>query len=86
VRPTGVGEPAGAAAVAALLLGNSIGAVKKTLGEIAKAFSGPKWKTSDYRDLLCLLFLLTKTMKMKGMIALEQSIKRRMPGNGRLGS
>jgi chemotaxis protein MotA len=64
------------AAVAALLLGNSIGAVKKTVGEIAKTFSGPKWKTSDYRDLLCLLFLLTKTMKMKGMIALEAHIEK----------
>jgi chemotaxis protein MotA len=66
----------GGAAVAALLLGNSIASVKKTLGEIAKAFSGPKWKTSDYRDLLCLLFLLTKTMKMKGMIALEAHIEK----------
>ena len=66
----------GGAAVAALLLGNSIGDVKKTLGSFAKAFSGPKWKTSDYRDLLCLLFLLTKTMKMKGMIALEAHIEK----------
>jgi chemotaxis protein MotA len=65
----------GGAAVAALLLGNSIGSVKKTLGDIVKAFVGPKWKTSDYRDLLCLLFLLTKTMKMKGMIALEAHIE-----------
>jgi chemotaxis protein MotA len=65
----------GGAAVAALLLGNSIGDVKKTLGEIARAFKGPKWKQSDYRDLLCLLFLLTKTMKMKGMIALEAHIE-----------
>ncbi len=60
----------GGAAVAAL------GSVKRTLGEIAKAFSGPKWKTSDYRDLLSLLFLLTKTMKMKGMIALEAHIEK----------
>jgi len=66
----------GGAAAAALLLGNSIGSVKRTLIEIAKAFSGPKWKTSDYRDLLCLLFLLTKTMKMKGMIALEAHIEK----------
>jgi chemotaxis protein MotA len=66
----------GGAAAAALLLGNSIGAVKRTLIEIAKAFSGPKWKTPDYRDLLCLLFLLTKTMKMKGMIALEAHIEK----------
>src|ERR1700693_1768724 len=66
----------GGAAVAALLLGNSIGDVKKTVVNIAKAFGGPKWKTSDYRDLLCLLFLLTKTMKMKGMIALEAHIEK----------
>jgi chemotaxis protein MotA len=66
----------GGAAVAALLLGGSIGSVKRTVFEIAKAFSGPKWRTSDYRDLLCLLFLLTKTMKMKGMIALEAHIEK----------
>ncbi|HYK78700.1 MAG TPA: flagellar motor stator protein MotA [Micropepsaceae bacterium] len=66
----------GGAAVAALLLGNSVGDVKATVGNIAKAFSGPKWKTTDYRDLLCLLFLLTKTMKTKGMIALEAHIEK----------
>jgi chemotaxis protein MotA len=66
----------GGAAVAALLIGNSLGDVKKTVGEIGKAFKGPKWKQSDYRDLLCLLFLLTKTMKMKGMIALEAHIEK----------
>ena len=37
---------------------------------------GPRWKPGDYRDLLCLLFLLTKTMKMKGMIALEAHIEK----------
>jgi chemotaxis protein MotA len=66
----------GGAATAALLLGGSIGSVKRTVMETAKAFVGPKWKTSDYRDLLCLLFLLTKTMKMKGMIALEAHIEK----------
>jgi chemotaxis protein MotA len=66
----------GGAAVAALLLGNAIGDVKKTLGDFGKAFAGPKWKQADYRDLLCLLFLLTKTMKMKGMIALEAHIEK----------
>src|SRR5215467_4922175 len=66
----------GGAAVAALLLGNAIGDVKKTLADFAKAFSGSKWKAADYRDLLCLLFLLTKTMKTKGMIALEAHIEK----------
>src|SRR4029453_4580646 len=32
-------------------------------------------KAADYRDLLSLLFLLTKTMKSKGVIALESHIE-----------
>ena len=31
------------------------------MGGMGKVFGGPKWKASDYRDLLSLLFLLTKT-------------------------
>jgi chemotaxis protein MotA len=66
----------GGAGVAAFLISNSIGVVKATGGGIAKAFAGPKWKASDYRDLLSLLFLLTKTMKSKGVIALESHIEK----------
>ena len=63
------------AAVAAFLIANSMGVIKGVFGGIAKAFAGPKWKASDYRDLLSLLFLLTKTMKSKGVIALESHIE-----------
>ena len=66
----------GGAAVAALLIGGSLYSLKKIGGEAGKIVSGPKWKPSDYRDLLCLLFLLTKTMKTKGLIALEAHIER----------
>jgi chemotaxis protein MotA len=66
----------GGAAVAALLISNSISSLKTILGDVGKVVTGPKWKGSDYRDLLCLLFLLTKTMKMKGMIALEAHIEK----------
>jgi chemotaxis protein MotA len=66
----------GGAAVAALLISNSMGSLKKIFGDLGKVMSGPKWKASDYRDLLCLLFLLTKTMKMKGMIALEAHVEK----------
>jgi len=66
----------GGAAVAALLIGGSMYTLKKMGGEVAKVISGPKWKTSDFRDLLCLLFLLTKTMKSKGLIALEAHIEK----------
>ena len=64
------------AAVAAYLISNSIEVIKATGTGFQKVFSGPKWKASDYRDLLSLLFLLTKTMKSKGVIALENHIER----------
>jgi len=66
----------GGAAVAALLIGGSMYSLKSIGGNVGKIISGPKWKPGDYRDLLCLLFLLTKTMKSKGLIALEQHIER----------
>src|ERR1700741_1422506 len=65
----------GGAAIASFLIGNSIDVIKATGGAFSKAFAGPKWKASDYRDLLSLLFLLTKTMKSKGVIALESHIE-----------
>lgn len=66
----------GGAAIAALLIGGSMYSLKRIGKEMSKVISGPKWKPSDYRDLLCLLFLLTKTMKTKGMIALEQHVEK----------
>jgi len=65
----------GGAAVAQFLIGNSMPVIKATGGSFSKVFSGPKWKATDYRDLLSLLFLLTKTMKSKGVIALESHIE-----------
>jgi chemotaxis protein MotA len=64
------------AALAAMLIGGSIYSTKKTFGSLGKVISGPGWKPSDYADLLCLLFLLTKTMKTKGLIALEAHIEK----------
>lgn len=63
------------AAAGAFLIGNSIVVVKQALGGMIGIFKGPKWKASDYRDLLCLLFVLTRMIKTKGMIALEQHIE-----------
>ena len=65
----------GGAAVGAFLIGNKPKTVMKTLGDVGKIFAGPKWKAQDYTDLLSLLFLLTKTMKTKGVIALESHIE-----------
>jgi len=64
------------AGVAAFLIANSIPTIKASLGGLGKAFAGPKWKKQDYKDLLSLLFQLTKTMKSKGVIALESHIEK----------
>ena len=63
------------AGTASFLISNSMTVIKATGGGLGKVFKGPKWKPQDYRDLLSLLFLLTKTMKSKGVIALESHIE-----------
>jgi chemotaxis protein MotA len=63
------------AAIASFLTANSMTVIKGTGGGLGKVFAGPKWKKTDYADLLSLLFLLTKTMKSKGVIALESHIE-----------
>ena len=64
------------AAIAAMLIAGSMFNLKKIGGSLGQIISGPRWKPGDYRDLLCLLFLLTKTMKSKGLIALEAHIEK----------
>jgi chemotaxis protein MotA len=64
------------AGIASFLVSNSMTVIKATGAGFGKIFAGPKWKTADYRDLLGLLFLLTKTMKSKGVIALESHIEK----------
>jgi chemotaxis protein MotA len=66
----------GGAGVAAFLISNSLPVIKKSLSGLGKTFAGPKWKKQDYVDLLSLLFQLTKTMKSKGVIALESHIEK----------
>ena len=50
----------GGATIGAFLVGNSWTVTKQTLGDVAKVFKGPKWKSTDYRDLLALLFDLVR--------------------------
>ncbi len=72
----------GGAGVAAFMISNSMATIKGVGGGFGKVFKGPKWKPQDYRDLLSLLFLLTKTMKSKGVIALESHIEK--PGESNI--
>ena len=64
------------AAIAAMLIAGSVYNIKKIVGGLGQILSGPRWKPQDFRDLLCLLYLLTKTMKSKGLIALEAHIEK----------
>ena len=59
-----------------MLIAGSMYNMKKIMGSLGMVISGPRWKPGDYRDLLCLLFLLAKTMKSKGLIALEAYIEK----------
>lgn len=65
----------GGAAIGAFLIGNSFKTVLAALGGFGKILAGPKWKKKDYTDLLSLLFALTKTMKTKGVVAIEKHIE-----------
>ncbi|MEP4309795.1 MAG: flagellar motor stator protein MotA, partial [Lentilitoribacter sp.] len=48
------------AAVGAFVISNDTAGIKHTAKDVGKVFKGPTWKTSDYRDLLCLLFELLR--------------------------
>lgn len=66
------------------ILGAAIGAqmvaakgdvLKGALKDLGVAFKGPKWTKNDFKDVLALMFLITKTIKTKGMLALEAHIE-----------
>ena len=64
----------GGAAVGAFLIGNDISVVKHTLKDMGKVFKGPKWKSDDYRDLLCLLFELVRLAR-SNPVAVEEHVE-----------
>ncbi len=53
----------GGAAIGAFLVGNDMSGVKHTLGDIGAAFKGPKWKKTDYNDMLCLMHELVRVLR-----------------------
>lgn len=65
----------GGAGLGSFLTGNGGSILKKAGSGFAKAFKGPKWKAEDYKDVLCLLFMISKLIKTKGVIALEAHIE-----------
>ncbi|MDF3048035.1 MAG: flagellar motor protein MotA [Candidatus Midichloriaceae bacterium] len=63
------------ASLGAYIVGNKTEHVKGGLGDIGMCFKGTKWDKQDYSDLLCLMFAITKTMKTKGLLAIEEHIE-----------
>jgi chemotaxis protein MotA len=64
------------AAIGAFLIGNKPEVVKGALTDITLCFKGAHWSKDDYKDLLCIMFSITKTIKTKGMIAIESHIEK----------
>ncbi|MET1754338.1 flagellar motor stator protein MotA [Novosphingobium sp. RD2P27] len=66
----------GGAAIGAFIVGNSLATVKKAAAGIKRSFKGGRWKDSDYRDLLTLLFALLSTFKKGGATVIEPHLDR----------
>jgi len=65
----------GGAAVASLIIGNSISDIKQIGAGMAKVFKGPKYKKQDFLDCIFLVAKLMKTLRVEGPVALEPHIE-----------
>ncbi len=65
----------GGAATGAFLISNDSAGIKHTVRDISKVFKGAKWRESDYRDLLCLLFELIRIAR-QNPIDIEKHIEK----------
>lgn len=64
----------GGAAVGAFALSNDMATIRHTARDLEKIFKGVKWRPSDYRDLLCLLFELIRLAR-QNPIEIEEHIE-----------
>jgi chemotaxis protein MotA len=63
------------AAVAAMLIGNSMDIVKGAAGGLGKVFKGSKYKKDDYLNTIFVVSKIMKTLKSEGAVALEAHIE-----------
>ena len=70
------------ASIGAFLVSNPLPTTKLAGKGLLRSFKGPRWKDSDYRDLLMLLFGLLATFKSGGATAIEPHLD--APGESRL--
>ncbi len=64
----------GGAALGAFVISNDTSAIKHTIKDVGKVFKGPKWKQTDFRDLLCLMFEIIRVAR-SNPVALEEHIE-----------
>lgn len=64
----------GGAALGAFVISNDMAAIKHTVKDVGKVFKGPKWKSQDYQDVMCLLFELIRVAR-SNPVALEEHIE-----------
>jgi len=62
------------AALGAFVISNDVAGIKHTLKDVGKVFKGPKWKSDDYKDLMCLLFALIRIARANP-VALEEHVE-----------
>ena len=63
-------------AAGALIIGNTPNTLKALGGGVKQVFTGSKWKEQDFKDMLCLLFTITKMIKAKGILVIESHIEK----------
>ena len=66
----------GGAAIATMLMSNSMHDVKHTLGSFGKMIKGAAFHKTDYVELLSLLYFLVRLASTKGPMALEAHIEK----------
>jgi chemotaxis protein MotA len=65
----------GGSGMATLLIANEISVVRNVMSGMKRAFTGPRWRRTDYADALCQMFLLVRVLRQEGSVALERHIE-----------
>ena len=64
----------GGAATGSFIVANDMATIKHTGDDLGQMLAGPKWKKSDYRDLICLLYELV-VIARQSPVAIEEHIE-----------
>jgi chemotaxis protein MotA len=62
------------AGIGAFIIANPKSVIRKTIGGVLSVLKGPRYKKTDYLELLSVLYQVFKLSKTKGMLALETHV------------